>query len=191
MDSQILDRLQSIERKLDSILHRTNKQDILQEKEICNLEYQVLIGRSEQKKSTKYLKEWLNDANELIIADPYLYSFNRANFYPTEVEYTNALVDLIPSSLKKLDIFHLSRPNQKIIDKVTNFACEKDITLINYETNKIHDRVWIKNNRTAKLVGASFNGLGGKLAFIVDLLQADLESFLHELSTIKQNQASK
>jgi hypothetical protein len=91
MDNLILERLQSIERKLDLILQQTTKQNIFQEP-FAKDKLQTLIGLDKPKDSIRYLKLWLKDAENLVIADPYLYSFKPTKFYAIESEYANAFI---------------------------------------------------------------------------------------------------
>ncbi len=46
-----------------------------------------------------------------------------------------------------------------------------------YRTKTIHDRVWIVEGRKAFVVGTSFQGIGNKFSFILDLPNEDLEKF--------------
>ncbi len=52
----------------------------------------------------------------------------------------------------------------------------------------MHDRVWIKDGNRAKVVGTSFNGLGKKLAFILNLPESDLRAFQTQLPRIRKRQ---
>jgi hypothetical protein len=54
-----------------------------------------------------------------------------------------------------------------------------------YHQEEIHDRVWLKDETDAVVVGTSFNGLGNKCAFLLNLEAADASSFSAELRRIR------
>jgi hypothetical protein len=54
-----------------------------------------------------------------------------------------------------------------------------------YKTKTIHDRVWIVEGRKAFVVGTSFQGIGNKFSFILDIPNVDLEIFNLHLEKIR------
>ena len=77
------------------------------------------------------------------------------------------------------------RPNRKIFTSFSNYCKNINIKLRNYPTGAIHDRVMIKDNDRAKMLGTSFGGLGSKIAFFVDLPEEDVTIFQKELHKIR------
>ena len=136
------------------------------------------------RESIKYIDTWLKDAETLIVTDPYFYQYDKGT-YRTHTEYSETLTSILPRKLGKLDVFHLPGPHGHIKNKVEKYCRDHGIKLRNYPTNEIHDRVWIKNSNSAKVVGTSFGGIGNKLAFILDLPVQDLQSFKVELHRIR------
>ncbi len=135
------------------------------------------------------LEEFLAGARALVVADPYFYARGSDRYYATAEEYADRLIALIPRTLAILDVFHLPGPTVAIRRRVQAFAAEAGIQLRSYASTEIHDRVWIRDRSRAKVVGTSFNGLGRKLAFILDLPPADLDEFQQQLRRIRHNNA--
>lgn len=105
---------------------------------------------------------------------------------PEGIKYCDALQAMIPDSITMIDVFYNPEHiNNHIMEKISQFAKKKNICLANYETKEIHDRVWIKDKSRGWVVGTSFNGLGNKLAFLLDLPHDDLVKFLDELDRIR------
>jgi len=139
------------------------------------------------KEERKHISSWLVGAENLTVVDPYFFSFGGPNkVFRTQAAYLDALFDLLPKSLKTLEVFHLPGPNRKIYDSFRDHCHRRQIHMKNWETTEVHDRVLIKSESEAKALGTSFGGYGNKIAFVLDLPQADLESFRRELVRIKQ-----
>jgi hypothetical protein len=51
----------------------------------------------------------------------------------------------------------------------------------------LHDRVWIADHERAFTVGTSFNGIGSRCAFILELPSEDRRAFIRELASIRAN----
>ena len=138
----------------------------------------------------KYLTSWLSGCRRLAIVDPYFFSFGGPNkIFRTLSQYMDWIEEeLIPRSVKELEIFHLPGPNGKIISSFKKFCHRKGIRFTAYPTNEIHDRVLIRDGEVARMIGTSFGGLGNKIAFMLDLPSDDLEEFKHALHRIAQGQ---
>ncbi|TOM09059.1 hypothetical protein CGH83_22850 [Vibrio parahaemolyticus] len=70
--------------------------------------------------------------------------------------------------------------------KIHKTLRSRNIKLTYIETNEIHDRVFIRDQDEAVLVGTSLGGYGNKLAFVLDLPNEDLENFKAALEKIRQ-----
>jgi len=136
----------------------------------------------------KYVTSWLKGSEKITIVDPYFFSFGGPNkVFRTVANYSNWIeLELIPRAVRELTIFHLPGPNGKIIKSFRDFCMKREIRLINYATNEIHDRVLIKDSNVGRVLGTSFGGLGNKIAFMLDLPYEDLQAFKSELYRISQ-----
>jgi hypothetical protein len=138
------------------------------------------------KQDRKILSKWLNGIHELTIVDPYFLSWSENNIFPTEDEYTNHILKIIPASVEKLSIFHLPSPKTTIKYKFRKLINSRHIKTRYVETTELHDRVFINNdNNSAIVVGTSLGGYGNKLSFVLELPDEDLQEFLTELERIK------
>jgi hypothetical protein len=134
----------------------------------------------------KYITSWLTGAEKLTVVDPYFFSFGGSNkVFRTSALYIEWLLEFIPKQTKTIDVFHRPIPNRLIHSAISVHCRKKGITLKAWETKEIHDRVLIKNDEEAKLIGTSFNSLGNKIAFILDMPDEDLNLFRRELRRIK------
>jgi uncharacterized protein (UPF0335 family) len=53
-------------------------------------------------RSTNYLNSWLNDADNLIIIDPYFFDFTKpSKTYRTQDSYIESMINLLPKTLKE------------------------------------------------------------------------------------------
>lgn len=138
------------------------------------------------KQERKYLDRHINGADKLTITDPYFFSWSRPNkIFDKENKYTDFILNLIPASVEKLEIFYLPGRNGRIFHKFNKMVKSRKIKVCYIETNEIHDRVFIKNDSEAILLGTSLGGYGNKLAFVLPIPDEDLSIFNNELERIK------
>jgi hypothetical protein len=79
-------------------------------------------------------------------------------------------------------IFNSKRGNDTAIkEEFEKVAKLSKCLLKKSDTDKIHDRIWIKNVKEAIVVGTSFGGLGKRLSFILELPNDDLKALLEYL----------
>lgn len=141
---------------------------------------------NKRKQERKYLQHQISGARKLRIVDPYFLSWSGPNkIYTKEKEYINFILELIPSSVKELEIYHLPGANNRIKINFNKIIRSRKIKVRYIETNQIHDRVFIKNDEEAILVGTSIGGFGNKIAFILDIPNEDLDVFIKELEKLK------
>ena len=143
-----------------------------------------LVGREREER--KHITTWLSGAQKLTIVDPYFFSFGGPNrIFRTKTQYLESLNDLLPKSLTALDVFHLPGPNRHIFSAFEKACRNRKVTLKNWQTTEIHDRVVIRSETEAKAIGTSFGGLSNKIAFVLDLPAEDLAAFRSQLHRIK------
>lgn len=131
----------------------------------------------------KELRDFTANAEALIIVDPYVFSGpnDRAADIAEEFKRT-ARVD--GKWLKRVHFIYDA--STKCTTKTVKAAISRvlkdaSITVSSRPSNVIHDRVWIADRRRALVVGTSFNGLGGRAAFLLPLPDPDLRALLEFL----------
>lgn len=181
---EISERLSRIEQRLSTL---EPQRCALVEGETANRLAYLITGLDERRnEERRHITSWLAGTNKLTIVDPYFFSFSGSNkVFRTQAQYVEWLIDFIPKSVTKLEVFHLPGPNRRIYSSIDKHCRKKGITFENCETNEIHDRVLIKDDNDAKAIGTSFGGLGNKIAFVLDLPEKDLQAFRSELHRIK------
>ena len=178
--------LNTIERKIDSLVESKCKFSSTNSN-VTELLIGDKDGTKKRKSEKKYLKKWISKCSDnLVIADPYFFSFSGPNkIFKNVKEYTEFVCDLIPIDISSLEVFHLPGPNNQVKLKIDRVLRSRNIKLRYTETNEIHDRVFIRDQFEAILVGTSLGGYGNKLAFVLDLPDVDLELFKVELERIR------
>ncbi|MGW8158420.1 MAG: hypothetical protein ACWGKN_07840 [Desulfoprunum sp.] len=185
-DEKFKYRLRSIEHKIDSLLDRPVDLCRMANSDGDNISLMTGRGTSERAKGVKYLSDWMGNPNEITIADPF---FIKNSGVISEVDYKNSLQRLLPQSLKKIELFiglRTQKYQKASIARWFNQLCAtRDIQLEVFHQEEVHDRVWLKNGNDALVVGTSFNGLGNKCAFLLNLDATDTASFNAELRRIR------
>lgn len=187
LDEEFKYRLRSIEHKIDSLLNRPVVSCRMASSDGENvIEFMTGRGTSERARGVKYLSDWMNNPTEITIADPY---FIKNSGAISEADYKNSLQGLLPQSLKKIELFigpRIQKYQKASIATWFNQLCAtRGIQLKVFHQEEVHDRVWLRNGSDALVVGTSFNGLGNKCAFLLNLDVADTASFSAELRRIR------
>lgn len=137
-------------------------------------------------KDRGYLEKALRSTRELIILDPYLFSWSGGNrVFGKMTEYVNYVDRLVPPTTQQVEVFHLPSPNAGVLHRIVKRWSSRGIRVTRHETKEVHDRVLIKDRITATVVGTSLGGLGNKLSFALPLPQEDLPVLLAELQRIR------
>jgi hypothetical protein len=187
LDGEFEYRLHSIENKIDSLIDRPAASCRMASSDGENI-FEFMTGRGalERAKGVKYLSDWMNSPTEITIADPY---FIKNSGAISEADYKNSLNGLLPLSLKKIKLFIGPRTQKyqkaSIAAWFNQLCATRGIQLEVFHQEEVHDRVWLKNGSDALVVGTSFNGLGNKCAFLLNLDAADTASFSAELDRIR------
>jgi hypothetical protein len=130
----------------------------------------------------KEIRDFTKDCTELIVIDPYLYGGSS--------EVSQAYVDDFAKSaringknLKKLTLIYSSKHGNtaEIKNEIKKLAKVNKINLISKDTDKIHDRIWIKDLKTGITVGTSLGSIGKRLCFILELPEYDLKALIEFL----------
>lgn len=122
---------------------------------------------------------------ELIIIDPYFYTTIDQTIEEYVDEFSNVLGMFF--SIKRVHIIYKQGRrtcNQELRSEIKKLEVTYDCKITDCHTNLIHDRVWIGDRVTARLLGTSFNGIGhSKISFMLPLPGPDLHDlrfFLQE-----------
>lgn len=146
-------------------------------------------GESGRRNSIEYLAGFFHDVQHITICDPYFLLPAR---HKPVVDYATELDQVFPDSLRSLELFVKPSTRDGEVGDLLNAFCEAhNIAVAVYETNEIHDRIWIKDTFSAYIVGTSFNGLGHKFSFILPLPNEDLKQFQQELQEIRMKAPKK
>lgn len=185
-------RLDRIERSLDRLTDRPAAACRFASDEGESI-MQLMTGQgiNERQRGISYLSDWMNSPTKLTIADPYLI---KNSGLISEADYKNSLESLLPRSLTTLELFvgpRNSKYQKSSIATWFNVLCQaRGIALSVFHQEQVHDRVWLKNENDAIVVGTSFNGLGNKCAFLLKLDTTDTMAFSAELERIRSTVSS-
>ena len=129
--------------------------------------------------SLSRLRLWLRGAQKVSICDPYLFQFKETGFFPTLEEYAEALLKILPSSAKNLDIY--SNSYTKSVRKCVMRKLKPGRTVRHFSSHDLDDRFIIKDGKEGKLIGTSFGGFGRKFFTMIDLPKEDVRGVVREL----------
>ncbi|OKH32227.1 hypothetical protein NIES2101_40820 [Calothrix sp. HK-06] len=145
------------------------------------------VGRSARGEGINYLKEFTKDARELIIIDPYIFIVKSEDYIDA---YLKEFFDAINIRTNKNNIESIRiiydkwEPDISDIIRDTMYSATNPRKIFKLKASKkIHDRIWIKNKKSAMFVGTSFNGLGNKLNVLLPLPEDDLRNVLDFLNS--------
>ncbi len=142
------------------------------------------VGKGARTEAIDNMRNDLSGAKHLVICDPY---FLLSNSKSAKVEYLAGIETVIPKTVKAIELY--VKPRKRDADVATGFTklCQdRGIKLTCRKTDELHDRVWIVDSTRAFVVGASFNGLGNKCAFILELPDEDRRSFIREIGLLRE-----
>jgi hypothetical protein len=138
--------------------------------------------KEEEKKALKEIKTFTKGGKELIFIDPYVYGGKTQDAQAHIDDFK--ICSSIDSSTTKINIIYSSKHGHTTAIKsgIRDLASNHNCTLVTHDSEKIHDRIWIKDGKEAIVVGTSLGGLGKSLAFILPLPKGDLDTLLTYLN---------
>ncbi|MNT57386.1 hypothetical protein D3C86_1693840 [compost metagenome] len=123
-------------------------------------------------------------AKSLSICDPY---FLKKPKDAPPAQAAAEFIGILPTTLQSLNLYVKPRIRDKdFSDYLNSMLKERGVKLLVRKTEDVHDRVWVKDYEEAFVVGTSFNGLGNKCAFILDLPSEDRKQFIYSLNELSQ-----
>ncbi|MNG93141.1 hypothetical protein D3C79_520980 [compost metagenome] len=180
------ERLERIENKLDTILENSERKRcrFSESDSDSALQFITGIGLNERNKAIAYLSEKLIGAKSLSICDPY---FLKKPKDAPPAQAAAEFIGILPTTLQSLNLYVKPRIRDKdFSDYLNSMLKERGVKLLVRKTEDVHDRVWVKDYEEAFVVGTSFNGLGNKCAFILDLPSEDRKQFIYSLNELSQ-----
>lgn len=134
----------------------------------------------------KEIRDFTKNTKELIIVDPYIFggATEKATTYIEEFKRCSRIDN---QSINKIHIIYSSGQGNTLAIKngIKKLARDNNCSLTSYDSDKIHDRIWIKDKTEAIVVGTSFGGIGSRLCFILELPKYDLTNLLDYLTEEK------
>jgi hypothetical protein len=160
--------------------------------------YRLLTAPGGRAPALKELRTFLRGSERLTIVDPYILSaewgsWKSSGLSGKELEakvadYCEELKEVLGAKRDRIDVFHLEAPPPDVGNAVRKLLKQAAKHVRFFPTPKIHDRVWIRDGKEARVLGTSFAGVGlRKLAFMLELPATDLLEFLVHLDEIRAN----
>ncbi len=184
-DVELEYRLHCLDKKVDSLLKRPTPTCRMASEEGNNvLQLMTGVGTAARKEAIDYMRSGFAGAKQLVICDPY---FLLPNSKPSKADYLTGVASVIPKTVKAIELYVKPRMrNPEVADGFTKLCQDRGIKLTCRKTDEIHDRVWIVDSTRAFVVGTSFNGLGNKFAFILELPEEDRRNFIKEVGLLRE-----
>ncbi len=183
-DRELSRRLRRLDQKVDALLERPAQSCRLSGEAEPNIQRLMTnIGAAARAEAIEHLRGEFSGAKQLVICDPYFLLHNSKN---SKEEYVAGINEVIPETVKSIELFVKPKKRDADVAKRFNDLCRsRGIKLTCRKTDELHDRVWIVDSTHAFVVGASFNGLGNKCAFILELPLDDRRQFIAEVGLLR------
>ena len=129
----------------------------------------------------KELRDFTVEAEDLIVIDPYVFSGHRGSAEQIATDFKKT-ARVAGKWLKKIHfVYDKEKVTNAVKNEIQQILLENSVKSSESQTSEIHDRIWIADRSRALVVGTSFNGLGGRAAFLLPLPDPDLKSLLEYL----------
>ena len=147
-----------------------------------------------QKEAGHALKKWLENAKEVVIIDPYIFKRSSNSDESDDDRATkdsshiSRLVDTVGTVKNITFIYGFAEKKSKIIslgiaEKIANALRKPGFKVKYYCAKNLHDRVWIKTDSagmtSAKVIGTSWDGIGNRPTYIIDMDDNDLSQYMN------------
>ncbi len=185
LDEEFEYRLHRLDQKVDALLDRPVFSCRMASEEGNNVvQLMTGVGVAARTEAIDYLHDGFSGAKQLVICDSYFLLSNNKN---SKTEYLAGINAVIPKTVKTIELYVKPRKRDAEVAAGFNKLCkDRDIKLTCRKTDELHDRVWIVDSTRAFVVGASFNGLGNKCAFILELPEQDRRNFIKEVGFLRE-----
>lgn len=184
-DEEFERRLHRLDQKVDALLERPVPSCRMASEEGNNvLQLMTGVGVAAQTEAVDYMRSGFSGAKQLIICDPYFLLSNSKN---SKADYLARIDEVIPKTVKAIELYVKPRKRDaEVAAGFTKLCQDRGIKLTCRKTEELHDRVWIADSTRAFVVGASFNGLGKKCAFILELPEEDRRNFIKAVGLLRE-----
>ncbi|MDA8361728.1 MAG: hypothetical protein M0Z44_07020 [Gammaproteobacteria bacterium] len=181
-------RLRRLERKVDALLERPTASCRMASEEGSNImQLMTGVGDAARCEAIEHMSRGFSGAKQLVICDPY---FLLSNSKASTEGYLACVKDVIPKTVEAIELFVKPRKRDvKVAEGFTKLCQDRGIRLTCRKTEELHDRVWIVDYTRAFVVGASFNGLGNKYTFILELPEEDRRNFIKQVGLLRERTA--
>ncbi|MGB7478894.1 MAG: hypothetical protein WA924_01070 [Burkholderiaceae bacterium] len=178
-------RLRRLDKKIDELLERPASLCRMASEEGNNvMKLMTAVGVAARTEAIDYMRNGFGGAKQLVICDPY---FLLSNSKTSKDDYLDGINAVIPKTVKSIELFVKPRKrDSEVAAGFTKLCQDRGIKLTCRKTEELHDRVWIIDSTRAFVVGASFNGLGNKCAFILELPEEDRRGFIKEVGLLRE-----
>jgi hypothetical protein len=177
--------LQRLDQKVDALLERPVSSCFMASEEGSNVtKLMTGVGDAARTQAIDHMRDGFYGAKQLIICDPYFLLSNNKN---SKKDYLAGINAVIPNTVITIELFVKPRKRDaEVASGFTKLCQDRGIKLTCRKTEELHDRVWIVDSTRAFVVGASFNGLGNKCAFILELPEQDRRNFIKEVGLLRE-----
>lgn len=178
-------RLRRLDQKVNTLLERPTPTCRMVSQEGNNvMQLMTGVGTAARTEAIDYMQSGFAGATQLVICDPY---FLLSNSKTSKADYLAGVGVVIPKTVKSIELYVKPRKRDAEVAAGFNKLCQdRGIKLTCRKTDELHDRVWIVDSARAFVVGASFNGLGNKCAFIIELPEEDRRKFMKEVGLLRE-----
>lgn len=178
-------RLRRLDDKVDVLLKRPAPTCRMSNEESKNkMQLMTGVGAAARAEAIEYMRNGFAGAKQLVICDPYFLLPIRKK---SQTDYLDGLEAVIPKSVQAIELYVKHRKRDaEVAAGFTKLCQDRGIKLTCRKTDEIHDRVWIVDSTRAFVIGASFNGLGNKYAFILELPEDDRRNFIKEVGLLRE-----
>jgi hypothetical protein len=139
-------------------------------------------GRDEARTTFRYVQRWLKGATRVTFCDPYFLQWRASEFFPAESDYVDALISLIPSTARHVDIF--CNGLKLSVRKAFYLKAKEGRRVRIFNTQDVHDRFVVRDDEV-KVIGTSFGGFGNKIFAVLDLSPDDAEIVKRDFDRIR------
>ena len=184
-DEDVEYRLRQLDKKIDALLERPTASCRMASEEGNNvMRLMTNVGPNARADAISHLRCGFSGAKQLVICDPY---FLLPNNKTSKTDYLAGIDAVIPKTVTSIELYVKPRKrDSEVAAGFTKLCQDRSIKLICRKTDELHDRVWIVDSTRAFVIGASFNGLGNKCAFILELPEEDRRSFIKEVRFLNE-----
>ncbi len=136
------------------------------------------LPRGRRRHAVEFLRDFAKGAQELIILDPYA----TVARHQSPSSYAGEFVDCLNleggsnQSIRLIDSPQHHDPD--ILRRIATACGERGCNVVHKYTTSIHDRFWIKDRTEVLALGTSFNSMGRKLAFALNMPASDRDYLL-------------